>query len=161
MVRCRVDMAYFPFFFFGADFFAAAVFFAAVFFGADLRLRGGRLRRGLGFAVAFAFFAGFASAFGLRRLRVACGAGSFSAIGVSVWPMAVASISTTSDQSRWYVDTSEYGITSHVRQVAAAEVHVRLRAVRQDQHLLSVDAQPLQQRRAAPSSSAPRSRSGR
>src|SRR5512147_2949367 len=33
MVRCSVDMDYFPFFFFGADFFAA-VFFAAVFFAA-------------------------------------------------------------------------------------------------------------------------------
>src|SRR5687767_9949019 len=89
MVRCSVDMDYFPFFFFGAAFFGAAFgFAAAAFFGAALAL---------GLAAAFVSFEAF-SGFAARR---AAGAASFSATGSSVWPMAVASISTTSDQRRW------------------------------------------------------------
>ena len=85
MVRCSVDMDYFPFFF-GADFFAAgflvaffvvAAALADAFFGA---VRGEALA--LDFALAAAFvsfeaFSGFAA-------RLATGADSFSATGVSV-----------------------------------------------------------------------------
>src|SRR6185503_7145151 len=109
MVRCSVDMVYFPFFF-GADFFfAAEVFFAAVFFGAAARATVFFGAAVLDLDLDFAFAAGFSSpSVFAAAFRRATGAPSFSATGVSVWPIAVASISTTSDQSRWYVETSEY-----------------------------------------------------
>src|SRR5688572_23972003 len=112
MVRCSVDMDYFPFFFFGAAFFTAEVFFAAFFFGAAA-FAFTEAALDLDLDSAFAFFAGFSSPSAFAAaFFFTCGAGSFSTIGVSVWPMAVASMSTTSDHSRWYVETSEYGSTS-------------------------------------------------
>ena len=89
-------------------FFFAVVLVAAVF-GAALALA-------FVFALAevFAFLAGLAAASGFSTFsafRRVTGAASFSATGARVWPMAVASISTASDQSRWYVETSEYGST--------------------------------------------------
>src|SRR5262245_95228 len=111
MVRWMVGIGYFPFFL-GAD--LAAGFFAALFLAA-------------GFASAFAsalagfavfFLAGAAStsfdAFFAGRLAAdsrLAPASSRSAIGVSVCPMAPASISTASDHRMWYVDTSWYGMT--------------------------------------------------
>src|SRR6476646_1348768 len=120
MVRYRVAMTYRSFFlgaffaalFLAADFFAAdlvaafaarfAVFFAADFFAAGF------------FAAAFFFAAvlrpltaGVAA--GVAR-RGGSGSGS-SLIGGSACPMAPPSISTTSDQRIWYVETSLYGMT--------------------------------------------------
>src|SRR5262245_41125302 len=103
MVRWRVGIGYFPFFLagFAADFFAD---FAPLFAGA--------------FALAealVAFFAGAFSAFGAAFFTafLAGAASTFtffdffsrvatsvSATGASVWPIAPASMSTTSDQSK-------------------------------------------------------------
>src|SRR5262245_30741872 len=98
MVLCRVGIDYFPFFF-GAAFFATGAFFAAAFFA------------GTFFVAAFAgafLAAGVVFLAAVSRFGVAS---SRSAIGVSSWPMAAPSISTTSDHRRWYVETSEYGMT--------------------------------------------------
>src|SRR5687767_5414279 len=101
MVRCSVDMAYFPFLFFlgAADFFAAEDFFFFFFFGAAFAAAfffGAVLALG----AAFAFFAGFSPPSALAFFTRFAGVPSFSATGASVWPIAVASIRTTSDQSR-------------------------------------------------------------
>src|SRR5689334_9215337 len=95
-------------------FFLGAAFFAALFLVADF------------FAPAD-FVSAFAAAFVAARFvadlrpltagvatgvarRGGSGIGS-SLIGESVCPIAGPSISTTSDQRRWYVDTSLYGMT--------------------------------------------------
>src|SRR6478736_1872535 len=104
MVRYRVAMTYRSFFL-GA--FLAALFLGADFFAADLVAA---------FAPRFAVFfaavlrpltAGVAA--GVAR-RGGSGSGS-SLIGGSACPMAPPSISTTSDQRIWYVETSLYGMT--------------------------------------------------
>src|SRR5687768_11661392 len=101
MVRCSVDMAYFPFFFLGAAFVADAFFAAFFFFGAAALAAAFFFGAALAFGAAFAFFAGFSSPSAATFFARFAGASSFSATGASVWPIAVASIRTTSDQSRW------------------------------------------------------------
>src|SRR5215467_8405589 len=105
MVRWTVGIGYFPFFFEVRDLVRAPVDFFAAFAG-DF------------FAAAFALGAAFAAFFAgdfafVAREGAEClaSAASRSASGVSGWPIASDSISTTSDQSRWYVETSAYGIT--------------------------------------------------
>src|ERR1041385_1559967 len=91
-------MAYFSFFFalvFLAAAFLAGAFFAALFFAAVL---------------AGAFAAAF---------RFAFGASSFSLSGDIASPIAPDSISTTSDQRMWYVETSPYGMTCVVGRLRA------------------------------------------
>src|SRR5687767_9189319 len=115
-------MAYDPFFFGFAEprvvFFFAAGLAVLFFFTADLRSADILVRvfAALLFVVAGPFFAalfraGFfvsvssaSAAAALRavfRARVGFSDGSRSAIGSSVWPIAVASIITTSDHRMW------------------------------------------------------------
>src|SRR5689334_18410656 len=105
MVRWRVGIDYFPFFFLvglAADFaplFALAFFAGAFAFAVALAFFAGAFSA---FAVflAAAFVVGAASTFTFFDVFSRFGASSFSATGASVWPIAVASINTTSDQSR-------------------------------------------------------------
>src|SRR5215813_12706577 len=97
MVRWRVGIDYFPFFLvdLAAGFFFAAAFFAGAFALAVAVFPGAFSA----FAAAFLVgFLGAASTFTFFRFGSRFGATSFSATGSSVWPIAVASIKTTSDQ---------------------------------------------------------------
>src|SRR5256885_460558 len=131
MMRCLAAMDYFPFFFGAAAFFAAG-FLAAVFLAAGLCaafLAGAALAvffvtLRLLAAGSFAALASARTSF-LRRGASVVGSAAtaftnflvglsalafaFSLIAGKSVPIADASISTTSDQRMWYVDTSEYG----------------------------------------------------
>src|ERR1043166_2019581 len=63
------------------------------------------------YEVGIAYFPFFLGAGGFFAAGATFGAAAASATGSSVWPSAPASTSTTSDQRRWYVETSAYGIT--------------------------------------------------
>src|ERR1043166_2941865 len=113
MIWYEVGIAYFPFFLGAGGFFAAGFFSAG--FSAVARFAAAATP-GAGFLSAV-FFAGLVSPF-VSALATAFfaggatfGAAAASATGSSVWPSAPASTSTTSDQRRWNVETSAYGIT--------------------------------------------------
>src|SRR5262245_47405586 len=115
MVRCSVGIGYFLFFL-GADFPLPGAGFAAAFFATGFAaFLAGTFFAGTFFAATFfaAGFAAFGAAFFASRFGFASSR-SVSAIGASSCPRAAPSINTTSDQRRWYVETSEYGITCTV-----------------------------------------------
>ena len=151
-----VGIGYFPFFF-GADLLRRRLLgrgFRAAFLAAGASsparlLGGGLLRRRLLRRPAFFASAAFvgpspSSAVGrLPDLHLRRAPSRPSA--PCACPSAPDSISTTSDQSRWYVETSLYGITCASGRLRAAQEHVRLHAVREDQHLPVGDVEARQQ----------------
>ena len=175
MVRYRVAMTYRSFFlgaaffaalFFAADFLAAAdllsalaVFFSAlaVFFAAFFAaafFAAGALAADVFFAAAFRPLTAGVEAGVARRGGSAIGA---SLIGGSVWPMAGALDQhhiRPEEVVRRHVAVRH---DVHVRQVAAAQEHVRLHTVREHEHLLLADADARSPGRASPSCAARRS----